>query len=402
MIPFQNITDQDVIHEMKECLPKGDKFQIEESSIVEGYQHYVGDIIRLVLKYEEDGIEDKKFLVLKVPKNDDSAAAFSKIDMIVREPFVYEVIIPVMNEYLDETLSPLYYKTIDSKIIVLEDLVKIGYDGGENNRQPYGLNQCFPVLKALAHFHATTHKLCQTKPHLLEPKMFHYSPLLEFRQYLTEFWETILLELLSRNNECSLIPKLKKANVYLRKENDDAAAKVHYSNFNFYILNHGDFRKDNILLKYGSNNVVDGVKILDFQTCFWSTPVYDFMYFFMLSTSVEIIENHFEKLLNWYLECLNEKLNEINCAQAYHKQEFMADIKNVSLCFINFVNVNALMLCPLDRNKLSGEIFQKQKNYEYYMEACLKDQLFVSSVLSDLKLCDKLGIFENILSNDAV
>lgn len=59
------------------------------------------------------------------------------------------------------------------------------------------------------------------------------------------------------------------------------------------------------------------------------------------------------------------------------------------------------MLCPLDRNRLFTEILQKQKNYDYYMEACLTDELFTKSVLSGIKLCDKLGIFENILSTDA-
>lgn len=84
MIPFKTL-DQ-VIDKMKECLPKGDKFQIEESCIIGGHQHYVGDIYRLTLKYEEDKIQKKKSLVLKVPKSNDSAATFSKLEMIVREP----------------------------------------------------------------------------------------------------------------------------------------------------------------------------------------------------------------------------------------------------------------------------------------------------------------------------
>lgn len=400
MIPLQNM-DQ-VIDVMKEHFPKCDKFQIEDSSIIEGNQHYVGDIIRLILKYQEDGMPSKKFLVLKVPKNGDTAATFFKLDFMARESFVYDIIIPGISEYFDEPLSPFYYKTIDSKILILEDLVEKGYEGGANNRQPYGLNQCFPVLKALAHFHATTHKLCQKKSHLQECKMFNYAAILQFRQCLSEFWDTILFELLARSNASSLIPKLKNAIFHLQKENEDVRLKIHYSNFNFHVLNHGDFRKDNILLKYSSNNVIEGVKILDFQTCFWSTPVYDFMYFFMLSTHVEIMENDFEKLLDWYLECLNEKLSEVNCSQVYRKQNFMEDIKKLDLCFTAFVLVNSLMLCPLDRNKLLDKIVNRHKDDANCMEACLEDELFTTSILSGLKLCDKLGLFEPTSSNYAM
>jgi len=379
---------------MQECFPKANKIEIEEKDFVEGHQHYVGDIIRLTLKYEEDGTERKKYLIFKVPKDGVSAAVFSGLDFIVRESFVYDKIIPLINEYLDEALAPNYYKTIDSKIIVLDNLVEFGYDGGENNRQLCGLDECLSILKALADFHATTHKVLQTKPNLLEPKMFQYSPILEFRQTLAAFYEPILVELLVKNDASFLIPKLKKANSCILTDDGDIASRVHYSNFKFNTLNHGDFRKDNVLLKYGPNNSVEGVKFVDFQTCFWSTPVYDFMYFIIESAKWQVIDNHYETLLDWYLKCLNEKLEKLNCPQVYQRQHFEEDIKKLDICFFIHVLVAAVMLCPSDRNKLLDEVFQGNKeNTDYYMEACLKDEIFTSSILSGLKLCHKLGLF---------
>lgn len=395
MRPFQNIDEE--LDIMKRCFPKGNNFQIEEKSVVEGYQHYVGDIIRLTLKYEEDGKQNEKQLILKVPKDNAAAAVFSKLDFIAREPFVYNHVIPYINDYLDESPAPIYYTAIDSKIIILGNLVEQGYEKGEKGRRSYTLDQCYPILKALANFHATTHKLCQKNADLLEHKMFHYSPALEFRQCMADYFEPILIELLTRNDASSSIPNLKKANFYLRKKDDDVASRLHYSNFDFYVLNHGDFQRGNILLKYGSNDQVEGVKILDYQTCFWSSPAYDFMYFLMISTDVETIDKHFDTLLDWYLKCLNERLSKVNSSRRYQKEDFMDDIKKLCLCLLFFIPFNSLMLCPLDQNELLDKMCLGQKDdIQVYMDACLNDQLYTSTMLSCFRLCNKLGLFEHM------
>lgn len=390
-------SEDQIINILKQCFTKADKFQIVENATNEGHMHYISDIIRLTFKYEEDGIPKTKSLVLKVPTNGDASYLADELNIFDRENFVYDTIIPRINDYLDEPLTPFYIKTADSRIIMLENLVAQGYEKGQNDRLLYNQKQSRPIIKALAYFHAASHKVAQLEPHLLHHKMFQSSILFEMRQNTTDFWEPILFELLARNNASYLISKLK--NVTFRLKNDDGnTSSLHHSNFNFCVLNHGDFRKDNVMLKYGPDNEVDGVKIIDFQTCFWSTPINDFVYFFLMSTETEQIENHYEACVNWYLEFLNEKLRNINCTQAYNRQNFEDDIRRLNVCSVFCIMWTIFRMTPLDelgRARLLDEIVQgKKENIRHYTETFLKDELLTKKVLGVLKLCEKLQLFE--------
>lgn len=309
---------------------------------------------------------------------------------------MYDVVIPRINNYTDELLTPSYFPTVkDSNILVMENLTALGYEKGQNIRQLYSFNQCLPVLKALAHFHAATHKIAQMDQNLLNNEIFQYPTLFDFKLKSVDLWEPIFYELLARDDASFLIPKFKKAVLYLRQNYEDIKLKFHYSNFKFLVVNHGDFRYDNVLLKNGQNGAVDGVKIIDFQTCFWSTPANDFMYFLITSAGADSINNHYETFLNSYLEYLNKKLKQLNCIQEYGKQDFVEDVKYLRIHNIFHITIAAVLLCPKDRDQLVQTIVRgKKENIQYYREVCLNDQLFTNTILSILKFLDKLGLFE--------
>lgn len=210
------------------------------------------------------------------------------------------------------------------------------------------------------------------------------------------FWEPIFMELLAKSNESLLIPKFQNVSHYLKREDDDATSKLQYSKFKFSVLNHGDFRNENLLLRYASNGMVDGVKFVDFQISYWSTPVCDFMYLLLHSAQADVLENHFEILLEWYLECLNTKLKTLSCSTIYTKQNFLQDLQTLYFFPILLVMNAAFIFCPLDRAQLLDTIYQKNTdNIQHYIEACLKDELFTDHVLSGLKLCEKLGLLKS-------
>ncbi|KAK7597940.1 hypothetical protein V9T40_014896 [Parthenolecanium corni] len=395
---MSSLQSQDqVINILKKCFPKSNTFQIIEYSGIEGNLNFTGDIVRLTFEFTEDGIRNRKSLILKILKNTDPTSIFQKLDLYIRERVVYDLIIPRMNNYLNESLAPLDLKTTDSNIIILENLVMSGYEAGENNRQLYGLSQCFPILKALANFHATSHKICQIDQQLLQNEMLQNSKegLLQLKKKTVDFWQPIYCELLAQNNVPSLIPKLVEVFRYMKENCNEIKSAVDYSNFKFYALCHGDFRKDNILLKYGPNDEVQGVKFIDFQTCFWSTPIYDFMFFTTVSVKAEVTESHFETLVNWYVECLNEKLKEMNNALLYTKEDFIRDVKSLRIYLILNVTFSSFLLFPLDRYEFVDTMVKgKKENIPYYMEACVEDELFTKGLLSNLKLFEKLGLFE--------
>lgn len=257
---------------LQEGFPSADRIQIIENFINEMHQSLCSKVVDLAIKYQENRKESKKFLIVKTPKIWHSTSLLDDMEFFTTETFMYDTMLPHMNSHLDVSLTPYCYKTINSKIMILENLVVSNYKRLDNNR--LHLNQCLPIIEALAHFHAASYKVGQKDPTLFSKKFFHISPVLEFRQRTATFWEPILVELLRRNNESALIPKFKNIVDYLKREDDDVASKIKFSTFKFHILNHGDYRQENILLKYDSNGAIDGIKIVDFQTCFYGPLLY--------------------------------------------------------------------------------------------------------------------------------
>lgn len=389
-----------IINILKQCFPKADKFRIVENFSIGENQRFVSDVIRLTFEYEEDGLHDSKSLIIKLPKNYEEGSFLNELNVFIKETFMYNTIIPRINSYLDVSLTPAYFKTVNENIICLENVSVYGYETDNDNRIHCNIKQCLAKMKALADFHATSHKVGQLDPQLLHNKILHNIPVYEFKQKMTDFWKPIFIELLARNDAFYLIPKINKVDLQLSTDENDVKSKVDYLSFRFLVINHGDYRNNNTLLKYGQHDEVDGVKIIDFQTCFWSCPIHDFMYFFIISADVESIENHYETLVNWYLECLNEKLKTIDCNEVYTRQNFEEDLKILYFCVIMDVFISALTLCPLDRVQLLDTILHRRKeNTRYYMEACLKDQIFRSKILSGLKFCDRIGLLENSQRN---
>lgn len=379
---------------LKQCFPNADKIRITENSTNEKHRSVISNIIDLTIEYEEDGRENRKYLIMKVPTNQEASSFHDELGFFTKEALMYDIIIPRLNNYLEVSLTPFCFKTIDSRIIILENLTISNYEKGSNDR--LNANQCRRIIKDLAHFHAATYKVSQDDPDILSNKILHISPTLEWRQRMAIFWEPIFMELLAKSNESLLIPKFQNVSHYLKREDDDATSKLQYSKFKFSVLNHGDFRNENLLLRYASNGMVDGVKFVDFQISYWSTPVCDFMYLLLHSAQADVLENHFEILLEWYLECLNTKLKTLSCSTIYTEQNFLQDLQTLYFFPILLVMNAAFIFCPLDRAQLLDTIYQKNTdNIQHYIEACLKDELFTDHVLSGLKLCEKLGLLKS-------
>lgn len=134
---------------MKQCFPNADKIRITENSTNEKHRSVISNIIDLTIEYEEDGRENRKYLIImKVPTNQEASSFHDELGFFTKEALMYDIIIPRLNNYLEVSLTPFCFKTIDSRIIILENLTISNYEKGSNDR--LNANQCRRIIKDLA------------------------------------------------------------------------------------------------------------------------------------------------------------------------------------------------------------------------------------------------------------
>lgn len=388
-------TDEDLFLDvLKRCFPDADNVRIVHNTLEDGNLHFTSNVTRFVVEYEQDHKTCQKQLVMKVPTSAPIGAIFESLEFFNREICMYEKVIPRMRKYLDKSLTPAHLYTTDSKILVLEDLIAKGYESGEK-LPPLDFGQTEAVLKAFAHFHAASHKLHEEDPHFLSDLLATHIPVIECRRMVVSVWAPVVLELLNRQNETSLAAKVRPVIDFLEKDDDELRTLIDQSNFKFVVLNHGDSRKDNVLLKYGSHNQVENVQFIDFQISVWSSPLFDIFYFLTTSVSFDVIEAHFDDLIDGYLHELNEKLEKLNCTSTYLRPDFDEDLKIVRFYLFFCVLCLCYVISPLDRNQKEEMFLEPEPNVSYLCHICFKDENFVKSIYRWLKYCEKLQVFDS-------
>ncbi|XP_031781523.1 uncharacterized protein LOC116416639 [Nasonia vitripennis] len=86
---------------------------------------------------------------------------------------------------------------------------------------------------------------------------------------------------------------------------------------------HGDGWVNNLLYHHDKNGKVDDVKIVDYQIARTCSPLKDLPYFLCASGSMDIIDNHFDELLDIYYDKYVEVLARIGCdVSAFTKESF--------------------------------------------------------------------------------
>lgn len=382
-----------VLDILKRCFPKADSVKIVQDTLEDGDLHFTSNINRFTVEYEQDGKCQQKHVVIKVPISGDTYAFFESFNCFSREVSLYEVVLPKMAKYLDKSLAPAHLHTTESKTLVLEDVTALGYESGE--KLPLlNFNQTKGVLKALALFHAASHKLHEEDPHFLENLLFSHIAGIEFRKNIINSWEPVVLELLRRKNETSLVPRVKAAIDFLKRDDDEIRALINQTKFKFVVLNHGDSRKDNLLLKHGSNNQVEGVQFIDFQTSLWSSPLLDIFYFFATSVSIDVIEAHYDDLIDGYLYELNEKLKKLDCSSSYERADLDKDFKHLRFFLLASVLCLCCVINPMDHAQKKETFSQSEVDVDRLYDLCLNDDTFVHAVYGWLKYCDKCNVFE--------
>lgn len=396
---MDSISREDLQRILEPTFPQAENIQILEITEAGNDYQYTSTVTQVTMQYDQEGKRHEKNLALKIPINDDSSVirCLKSMNFYARENYVYQVLIPEMRNLLDDPIIPRCYHITDSAIIVMENLLSQGYESGMR-RQFLNLQQSFRILEAMSQFHAVSHTVCQAIPSLLDDVLLETSIIIVMKDRIMEGRELSLRKLLHMKNASHLVEKLNAAMEYLRR--NELGPKLDHSNFKFNVLNHGDFRITNLMLKFSSEDrQVEQMKLIDFQTCKWTTPALDLVYFFISSVQVDVIHDHFEALTNWYLKCLNEKLGKLNCADTYDKEDFTSDFQ--TLAFFHLLNIICLdsFVSPLDKEESDKITLMDDKEKEDMSQRCLNDETWTHTMYGWLKFCHKFNIFDRALKD---
>lgn len=378
---------------LQPCFPQAENIKIRKCSTAGNQFRFTSYTVHLEIEYLQNQNLCQNQLLLKIPVTGRSHAFFEQYNLYKKEIETYGKMLPRIDSLLENKILPIHFYTTDSGIFVLEDLSVQGYRVEEKHHF-FNLQQCHSLLKAMAEFHGASYKVQLQNPDILNDPIFDKTILIEFRHKLIDTWQPILCELLQRNNEAHLIPRLREVMLFLKQDDDEVFLEMNRHNFAFVVLNHGDYRKDNLLLKYDDQGQVENVKIVDFQTCWWSSPVHDFLFFIIQSVQVELVEQHFDNLVDLYLQHLNKILQD--CTYTYLKSHFLDDFENqkvyMFVCFL--ILCTHLHKCNQEEAEDTVMLGEDDKTPSY--SRCLQDELFVKTLLGWMKYCEKISAFDAI------
>lgn len=349
------------------------------------------EIVNLTVEYEENNKSNVKHLTLKIPAGKSLKNSINvKLNIFRREAYTYEKVLPYINKLFDADITPIHYNTTDSNILVLENMAEKGYKSASGT-EFLNEKQFPPLLKTLAKFHAASFKVHQQHPYLFTDNIFKDNRLATELQPYTDEWIPVISEILKLSDASYLIPKVKAVWSTITHENG-IKRKILSKNFKFVVFNHGDYRRENLLIKYNNDQQATDIKIIDFQFCMWSTPVLDFLYCMITSVQTDLIDEHFDSFVNLYVQYLQETLLRLGCNETYDKTDFMTDFEKIKLS----MNVALLSLCCVLQgsiNRGNQDTDRNLLNKIPYSE-CSEDEDFVRIVSYWFKYFEKIGALD--------
>lgn len=279
------------------------------------------DVVPVYVEYLCDGKSLKKRIIFKIPFTHPRYDFIRQIGHYDKEVDMYENILPRLNQLLGSRLSPEHFLSGDRQVLVMEDLTDSGY---QTVQDQYNFEHSALVFKILAQFHAASYKLHQLDPASLgiaSTETIYRTDVLQ-KMSAKQF---SLVEGLFRylNVGQATLEKLLFWKDRLMSSNPFLAPGETYS---MHVLNHGDPKWSNILFKFDENKPIS-VKLIDFQNCRWSSPLYDVMYLSTHSIASSVWEKKFNNLRDAYLEELNLWLMKLGCGRQYEIEDYVHDEK---------------------------------------------------------------------------
>ncbi|XP_066993253.2 uncharacterized protein [Anabrus simplex] len=266
---------------------------------------YASDMYRVTVKFQD---RQKSHMIVKChPQGGCREEVVRSISAFEIETGMLTEMLPAMHRLLEEArpgeFNPLsakclYHGSDPIEFIVLEDLRQLGFTLA-NRQQGLDLAHCSLALKTLARFHASSLVLHNHEPSSVE---CYKKGLIDVGS--RKHMETLLdNSLLSLEKEVSKWPgweeyvyKIKK----LRRSFFDRLVDLcKRKDGEFNVLNHGDMWTSNMMFKY-SDDVLEDVRLVDFQLSLFASPAIDLQYFLHTCPSDEVRVQHMDTMIQSY------------------------------------------------------------------------------------------------------
>lgn len=91
---------------------------------------------------------------------------------------------------------------------------------------------------------------------------------------------------------------------------------VRDSSDNWMVICHGDLWINNLMFRYDECDRVEDVKFVDLQTLRYTSPVIDILHFLYTSTEYDVRRQHFDQLIDDYVESLHATLVSYRCGES--------------------------------------------------------------------------------------
>lgn len=119
------------------------------------------------------------------------------------------------------------------------------------------------------------------------------------------------------------------------------------------MLNHGDLWVNNIMFKYEKDQTTpNDVIFVDYQLSSVNTLGIDYNYFMNTSPTMEVRENHYEELMNFYYKIFSETLQRLN----YKNIPSFEDVKKEIVGSYSFGLFATACVLPMVLNDKPAEI----------------------------------------------
>ncbi|BES95774.1 Protein of unknown function (DUF1679) [Nesidiocoris tenuis] len=285
--------------------------QTEMGAIQKG-ENYMSKISKVRAKILLGSGETKSigFIVKHQHETEFMKQLSEKAGVFFREIEVYRQILPKMEELLDEigdTGVRPWGKCVDYtkySRIIFEDLTFSGYRIADR-RKRQNLDSVLLVMRELGKFHALS-KVLLTRGlipldvfgkhlwHKSEDKIaLHINSTLAMAEKTICQWGEEWKQIYDRMKKT--IPNFSES--FLR------AVEVEPDEFT--VLSHADLWTNNMLFQYGPDSErPTSIKFIDFQLTYVATPDRDLAYFLYSSARPEVVEGHFDEILQAYCDSL--------------------------------------------------------------------------------------------------
>ncbi|XP_012536762.2 uncharacterized protein LOC105836925 [Monomorium pharaonis] len=370
---------------------------ISKSATAKG-DHYCSNMMRVTAKFSHgqgDEITEKS-MIFKIAPSLESAQG-----EILAESGAFDFEISMISDTLNKMnkllepkyrLGPkgLYVQKENPQIVVMEDLSALGYRMADR-LSGFDLDHSILSIRALARFHATSVAVCEKEPE--QKKKYAIGTYSNEHPSSVANFYIVTTKALAK--EIANWPGMKRYAEKIAKIADriyEIAIDVSKpSEDEFNVINHGDYWVNNMLFKYDDNGKpIDHISV-DFQTCFYTSPAMDLLYFLETSPSLDVIENKKDILLNEYLDTLSTTMKQLNCKTQPPTMEELKDIlkRKASLGMITAFTILPLILCSKSEAKDYNEIMNDVENHPGF-----KSEIFRDVIMKRIPMYDEWGLLD--------